>query len=138
MDFENLEAFSENNYTKELEDLATVITFTQSKDFPIEKNEVDLEQIFLIGHSRGGGAVLVKTLEEKKVKKAAKSVVPNMIRMLINNSCSTIAKSVISPLIYFSTTFTESPTNVGVNRLNILAIIVMTNPKIRRPLYFRK
>lgn len=69
LDFENLNAFSENNYSKELDDLQKVIDWTNSDNFPINKNEYDEKKIFLIGHSRGGGAVIIKNLEEYRVKK---------------------------------------------------------------------
>ncbi|MCI2229481.1 alpha/beta hydrolase [Polaribacter sp. MSW13] len=67
IDFPDLKAFGNNNYTKELDDLGTVIDWiSTNKDF---KNEVDLETISLIGHSRGGGIVLLKSNEEKCIKK---------------------------------------------------------------------
>ncbi len=67
LDFENIKAFSENNYTKELNDLQTVIDWAISSDFPLSK--VFNQKIYLIGHSRGGGAVLVKSYEEEKIVK---------------------------------------------------------------------
>lgn len=68
-DFENLDAFSENNYSRELEDLEKVLAFISSEKSL--ESEVNSENINLIGHSRGGGAVLVKAFEEKKVQKVA-------------------------------------------------------------------
>lgn len=68
-DFENLKAFSTNNYTKELEDLQFVIDWAKSSQFPLEKNWN--KEIFLIGHSRGGGIALVKNFEEDLVVKTA-------------------------------------------------------------------
>ena len=67
IDFPDLEAFGNNNYTKELDDLESVINWiSTSADF---KNEVDLENISLIGHSRGGGIVLLKANEDTRLKK---------------------------------------------------------------------
>lgn len=66
-DFKNIKAFSENNYSRELEDLQHVIDFANSKEFPVKESWN--KKIFLIGHSRGGGAVLVKNLEENQVVK---------------------------------------------------------------------
>ncbi|NVJ88508.1 MAG: alpha/beta fold hydrolase [Flavobacteriaceae bacterium] len=67
IDFPDLEAFGNNNYIKELDDLETVINWIfNSKDY---KNEIDLTNVSLIGHSRGGGIVLLKTNEDKRVKK---------------------------------------------------------------------
>ncbi|SDS50946.1 Serine aminopeptidase, S33 [Polaribacter sp. KT25b] len=67
IDFPDLEAFGNNNYTKELDDLETVIDWiSTNSDF---KNEADNEEIALIGHSRGGGIVLLKANEDAKIKK---------------------------------------------------------------------
>ena len=66
-DFENITAFSENNYSKELLDLQLVIDWTKSDEFPL-KNSWN-QKVFLIGHSRGCGAVLVKNGEEEIVNK---------------------------------------------------------------------
>ncbi len=64
-DITDLEAFSENNYSKELLDLGAVI------DYAIENFEVfniDPQRVFLAGHSRGGGIALLKASEDKKVQ----------------------------------------------------------------------
>ena len=67
IDFPDLEAFGNNNYTKELDDLETVI------DWVIEntkfQNELDTNRIYLLGHSRAGGIVTIKTEEDQRVKK---------------------------------------------------------------------
>ncbi len=67
IDFPDLEAFGENNYIKELNDLEDVINWiTNNPDF---KNEIDINKITLIGHSRGGGIVTIKASENKKITK---------------------------------------------------------------------
>jgi pimeloyl-ACP methyl ester carboxylesterase len=67
IDFPDLEAFGNNNYTKELDDLETVIDWISNNlDF---KKEVNKDIISLIGHSRGGGIVLLKANEDVRVKK---------------------------------------------------------------------
>ncbi len=66
IDFPDLEAFGNNNYSKELEDLETVIDWIYNR-FEY-KNEVDVNNISLIGHSRGGGIVLLKTREDSRIK----------------------------------------------------------------------
>ncbi len=67
IDFPDLEAFGNNNYTKELDDLESVINWiSNDSDF---KNKVEKEAISLIGHSRGGGIVLLKSNEDTRVKK---------------------------------------------------------------------
>jgi len=65
IDFPDLEAFGENNFIKELNDLEDIIEWiTSNSDF---KNEIDTENITLIGHSRGGGIVTIKASENKKI-----------------------------------------------------------------------
>lgn len=67
-DFADLEAFGNNNISKELDDLGCVIDW-------IERNndleaEVDFSNLYLIGHSRGGGITILKANEDNRVKKA--------------------------------------------------------------------
>jgi len=67
IDFPDLEAFGNNNYTKELDDLDSVIDWVlHNESF---KNEVDTSNITLIGHSRGGGIVTIKASEDTRVTK---------------------------------------------------------------------
>jgi pimeloyl-ACP methyl ester carboxylesterase len=67
IDFPDLEAFGNNNYSKELDDLETVIDWV----FQNEKlqKEVDVEKISLIGHSRAGGIVTIKSEEDFRISK---------------------------------------------------------------------
>ena len=67
IDFPDLNAFGNNNYTKELDDLACILDWV-SKDFRY-KNEVDINDISVIGHSRGGGIVLIKAQEDARIKR---------------------------------------------------------------------
>ncbi len=67
IDFPDLEAFATNNFTKELNDLNTVLEFlTHKNEF---SQEIEKEKINLIGHSRGGGIVLIKAQEDIRIKK---------------------------------------------------------------------
>lgn len=59
--FRDLEAFGNNNYSKELSDLGAVI------DYFVENENVDDQKIVLIGHSRGGGISIVKTYEDERI-----------------------------------------------------------------------
>jgi pimeloyl-ACP methyl ester carboxylesterase len=67
IDFPDLEAFGNNNYTKERDDLQSVIDWVvTSSDF---KNEINCADISLMGHSRGGGTVLIKAAEDRRITK---------------------------------------------------------------------
>ena len=67
IDFPDLEAFGNNNYTKELDDLEDVIDWieTNFKD----NSAIDTTKIYLIGHSRGGGISILKTAEDSRITK---------------------------------------------------------------------
>ncbi len=62
IDFSDLEAFGNNNYTKELDDLQSVINWVFTK--PSIGN---LNTMSLIGHSRGGGIVSIKAEEDPRI-----------------------------------------------------------------------
>lgn len=64
LDFVDLEAFSNNTFSKELEDLKLVIDFaTGGANFP------PVKIVFLIGHSMGGGISIIKTAEDERITK---------------------------------------------------------------------
>lgn len=65
IDFPDLEAFGNNNYSKELEDLNDVITWAQTS-FKNNPN-IDAKKIALIGHSRGGGIAILKAAEDTRI-----------------------------------------------------------------------
>ncbi len=64
LDFVDLEAFSNNTFSIELEDLKSVIDFaTDNTDF------IPVKTVSLIGHSMGGGISIIKTAEDERVAK---------------------------------------------------------------------
>ncbi len=65
IDFPDLEAFGNNNFTKELDDIEIVIEWLE-RNKEIHK-EINSENISLIGHSRGGAIVLIKAHENNKI-----------------------------------------------------------------------
>ena len=67
IDFPDLEAFGNNNFIKELDDLQSVIDWVfREKSI---QNEIDTSNITLIGHSRGGGIVALKASEDNRISK---------------------------------------------------------------------
>jgi pimeloyl-ACP methyl ester carboxylesterase len=69
-DFTDLDAFAENNYTKELFDLNAIIDWVSDPDNPFSKY-LDITNIGLIGHSMGGGISIIKAVEDPRVKALA-------------------------------------------------------------------
>ncbi len=61
LEFDDLEAFGTNTYSQEQRDLNYVV------DYFKEQQEVDGRRIYLIGHSRGGGAVVLNAYYNKDV-----------------------------------------------------------------------
>lgn len=53
IDFPDLEAFANNRYSYELQDVYTVIAY-------LKKEVKDIKQLILVGHSRGGGIALLQ------------------------------------------------------------------------------
>jgi pimeloyl-ACP methyl ester carboxylesterase len=66
IDFPDLEAFGNNNYGIELDDLDCVIDWVCSNSEI--KNESNRNDISLMGHSRGGGIVSIKAEEDSQIK----------------------------------------------------------------------
>lgn len=69
IDFPDLEAFSENNYSLEMQDLQTVLNFVSSPDCPLIEKQPS--GIFLLGHSRGGGIVSLTAAQDDRIQKLA-------------------------------------------------------------------
>jgi esterase/lipase len=64
--FTRLELFAKNTFSRELDDLGSVIDyFDENRD----KYNYDFNTLTLVGHSRGGGCVILKTSQDKRVKK---------------------------------------------------------------------
>jgi len=61
LNFADLEAFAQNNYSKELADLEIVINHFKNQ------KEVDSNNITLLGHSRGGGISVIKAAEDHQI-----------------------------------------------------------------------
>lgn len=69
-EFVDPEAFGQNNYTRELYDLQVVIDWVE-KSAKQEDSPLDPARIYLVGHSMGGGIVLIKGAEDPRVKGVA-------------------------------------------------------------------
>ncbi len=68
IDFPDLEAFAENNFSLELDDLNRVLDEIENGD---ENFPQKISAISLLGHSRGGGIVLIKAAEDPRISKVA-------------------------------------------------------------------
>jgi len=77
VDFADLEAFGNDNLSIEMDDLGVVIDWIFSNQFPVSSTEFDLEKLYLMGHSRGGGISILKSKEDARVKKVSTWGSPN-------------------------------------------------------------
>ncbi|MBK9794587.1 MAG: alpha/beta hydrolase [Sphingobacteriales bacterium] len=68
VDFADLDTFGNNNFSTELDDAGIVINYMESNAVQYEGNE---NEIYLIGHSRGGGIAILKTNEDSRIQKLA-------------------------------------------------------------------
>ena len=68
IDFPDLESFAKNNYSLELNDVQTVLNWITSSENP-HSNRINTEEIYLIGHSRGGGISIITASVDKRIKK---------------------------------------------------------------------
>ncbi len=69
-DITDAEAFGYNNFSKEMDDTDRVLHFFTQKE-NLKRFEIDKSQIFMIGHSRGGGLGIIKAYEDNRIKKLA-------------------------------------------------------------------
>ncbi|QNF31433.1 alpha/beta fold hydrolase [Adhaeribacter swui] len=70
-DLTDMEAFGRNNFSIELDDLGILIDYLFHSPAALPQDEMDLNKLYLIGHSRGGGLVILKTAEEPRIKAVA-------------------------------------------------------------------
>lgn len=61
-EFEDLEAFGQNNFSKEMSDYDAVLNYFYNQP------QIDKDRIAIIGHSRGGGISVIKAGEDERVK----------------------------------------------------------------------
>ena len=70
IDFPDLEAFGQNTYSKELDDVQAVLDWVgQSGQTDAYQSEIDTGRITLIGHSRGGGIATLTAASDRRIKR---------------------------------------------------------------------
>ena len=66
IDFPDLEAFSENTYSRELEDLEAITQLALS-GIAVDGEKRSWDKVALIGHSRGGGIAIIHAARSKNI-----------------------------------------------------------------------
>lgn len=67
-EFADLDAFGQNNFSIELQDVQTVLNWMLSDAFP-SRSLILSNHVFLLGHSRGGGVALITAAEDTRIDK---------------------------------------------------------------------
>ena len=68
IDFPDLEAFGNNNHSKELDDVSQVVKYVQSESIALPYWN---GKIYILGHSKGGGLVSVAASQNSEITKLA-------------------------------------------------------------------
>lgn len=66
LDFADLEAFGQNNFSKELADAQTVLDWLEQN---ADKHQLKLNDLSMIGHSRGGPIAILTAAKDSRVAK---------------------------------------------------------------------
>ena len=74
VEFVDLNAFGNNNFSLELDDLNLVIDWIFNNKY---NNEINTDNINLLGHSRGGAISILKASEDKRVNKVVSLASPS-------------------------------------------------------------
>ncbi len=70
-EFVDLEAFAKNNFCIELDDTAVLIDALFNGKVPLPPEETDPDRLYIMGHSRGGASVILKSYEDNRIKAVA-------------------------------------------------------------------
>ncbi|SMD38256.1 Alpha/beta hydrolase family protein [Reichenbachiella faecimaris] len=80
-EFVDLEAFANNNFSIELDDISVAIDCIASGGLDMASAEIDLTRLYLAGHSRGGAVSILKACEDDRIKKLVTwAAVPDLER----------------------------------------------------------
>lgn len=69
-EFVDLEAYGNDKFSIDLDDIGVVLDYLHSGKTPFT-TEMDLDNLYLVGHSRGGALTMLKAGEDDRVKKIA-------------------------------------------------------------------
>jgi pimeloyl-ACP methyl ester carboxylesterase len=69
-EFVNIEAYGNDLFSTDLDDINLVINYLYSSDCPFS-SQMDLSKLYLIGHSRAGALAILTAGEDERVKKIA-------------------------------------------------------------------
>ena len=104
--FSDLEAFGQNNYTKQLADLKAVTDWVCSHHNPF-RSALDLQRLYLLGHSMGGTLAILFAAEDPRIRKLVTWAAPSACKTPWGNwPASRMAEWKHSGIQYYSNTRT--------------------------------
>ena len=106
VEFVDLNAFGNNNFSLELDDLNLVIDWIFNNKY---NNEINIDNINLLGHSRGGAISILKASEDKRVNKVISWASPSNFIKRMDKSKLDIWKSEGVAYIFNSRTNQNMP-----------------------------
>ncbi|TZF82316.1 alpha/beta hydrolase [Pedobacter sp. BS3] len=112
-DFADLEAFGENTFSKELYDINCVIDFCLSGE-----EFARPEQLFLIGHSVGGGISIIQAAEDKRISKLVTWASVNNFNTILKNINAHLWRS--NGVVYVENSRTGQQMPLGIDLLEDL------------------
>ncbi len=110
LDFVDLEAFGNNNFEKELDDIGKLLVHLKKESFA---DCIDFEKLFFIGHSKGGATALAYTLSHPEIV-----------------SCATLA-AVLDPVMRYG------KLNDKLWKENGVKFVINGRTKQKMPLYYQ-
>ena len=125
LEFSDLEAFGNNNFSIELEDLESVIEWAKNN----LEQKVDLSRIYFLGHSRGGGISILKAASNSNVKKLVSWASVSDFEKRIENEKVNLWKDRGVVYIFNSRTNQQMPLNYQYYQDYITNKSKFTNPK---------
>ena len=114
-DFVDLEAFANNTFSKELYDLDCVLHWLETDNTLRQAVGYDLDNLFLIGHSRGGALAIIKGSEDKRVRAIASWAGVRELDFIWRNNPNTLVEWQEQGVIYSYNTRTKQNMPLGIN-----------------------
>lgn len=109
LDFDDLEAFGNNNFTMELADINKTLEFLAGKSSPLAAYAPDTHNINIIGHSRGGAVTAIAARENPLIKKLVLWAAVHNLEKMIPSAALTPWKETGVHYIFNSRTGQQMP-----------------------------
>lgn len=114
-DFVDLDAFAHNTFSKELNDWDCVLNWLENNANLQQRIQYEWDNLFLIGHSRGGGLAIIKGSTDKRVRAIASWAGVRELDFIWRNNPNTLVEWQERGVIYSYNTRTKQNMPLGIN-----------------------